>query len=95
MSTKDAKGRESAGRKWISTGLRSSDGPVRGFCQGQSPPLPVSFALFVCFVDPHRMVPAKGMPQMGNRSKVSKVRTAAFTGVPGKGRYAITSTARR
>ena len=62
---KDAKGRESAGPKWISTGLRSSEGPVRGFCQGQSPPLPGSFALFVCFVDPHRMVPAEGVAPNG------------------------------
>jgi hypothetical protein len=45
------------------------------FCQGQSLPLPGSFALFVCFVDPHRMVPAEGVSQMGNCSKVSKVRT--------------------
>lgn len=65
LSTKDAKGRESAGRKWLSTGLRSSDGPVSGFCQGQSMRHPESFALFVCFVPPHRMVPAEGVAPNG------------------------------
>ena len=59
VSTKDAKGRESEEAKRISSGLRSSNGPMSGFRRGLSQPFPGSFVLFEGFVDPHRRVPAQ------------------------------------